>query len=175
MSFKCFRDSRTLLLSFFIACYEFKKPIFFPVFNPSLVLEIKKVCQWTRKIREFCLYLQRRLLSSVEVFPPDASVHWCIFLWNLSDPQRLIKHHVLGLVLHLQIKSLNREILHSFLVFKWFIFSLCCWRSHIVSALHLEAATFGHEKKLWNVFVRPSIGWKDAFVTYSFKKQQREN
>lgn len=30
-------------------------------------------------------------------------------------------------------------------------------------------------KKLWNVFGRPSIGWKEVFVTYSFKKQHREN
>lgn len=30
-------------------------------------------------------------------------------------------------------------------------------------------------KKLWNAFGRPNVGWKDVFVTYSFKKQYREN
>lgn len=30
-------------------------------------------------------------------------------------------------------------------------------------------------KKLWNVFGRPNVGWKDVFVTYSFKKPYRES
>lgn len=32
----------------------------------------------------------------------------------------------------------------------------------------------GHEK-LWNVFGRPNVGWKDVFVTHSFQKQYGEN